>query len=404
MSKGKKERKTYYDFNGLNRNIPVIDVVAHYTGQTVRWGKPFHCPNPNHNDKNPSTVAYKDKNLCKCFSCTEGNGTYKNLDIVMAYYGCDAREGAKHFIEDFHLFGYGETKEEGFKYTLPLSPQEFRAIGLTYKAPKVSALKKEEWASHYSEAELAELARGMSFEYFYDEDPDTFYGICTAKARSVINQSEAKIALLEGYIDERLESKSDEDIALMMKELKEHRETTARITREQRRQYDKEMAEEKSAWEARKEEKPWKPSRPFKPELNLRLSPEKFNRLMEAISLDNDTSELMKERENHSSLLKIEAKITADMNRRFHVFVGRWEDSKSVEEAFAGRWEDDCIAPTVTDNEEGEVKELLDDWRWEAIEQEETTANADFFAGRWEDTEPEKPKKEKGYDVFDGRF
>lgn len=68
-------------------------------GKGIDTKKPFHCVNPDHEDKNPSMRYDRKREKCHCFSC---GADYDTLDLVSIEYGVT---GQALFLKAYDLFG-----------------------------------------------------------------------------------------------------------------------------------------------------------------------------------------------------------------------------------------------------------------------------------------------------------
>ena len=68
-------------YNELLKQADVVDVVSRYIDVT-KHGKSFRALCPFHNDKNPSLMISKEKQIFKCFVCGEGGNV---LNFVQKY-------------------------------------------------------------------------------------------------------------------------------------------------------------------------------------------------------------------------------------------------------------------------------------------------------------------------------
>ena len=73
-----------YNSREINKDIPIEEVMSRYAGSTMQRNKKFHCPNPQHPDKNPSATVNHDRNTCRCWSCAT---TFTPITVVMQ--NCD---------------------------------------------------------------------------------------------------------------------------------------------------------------------------------------------------------------------------------------------------------------------------------------------------------------------------
>lgn len=68
-------------------------------GKGIDTKKPFHCINPDHEDKNPSMSYDHRREKCHCFSC---GADYDTLDLIRIEYGVT---GQALFLKAYDLFG-----------------------------------------------------------------------------------------------------------------------------------------------------------------------------------------------------------------------------------------------------------------------------------------------------------
>lgn len=130
-----------YDLDGLNRAVPIDDVIARYSMVDPHRKGNISCPSPKHQDKTPSAHIYKDTNTCRCFSC---NTTFTPISIIMENMNLNLPQACDTLIKDFflpieHYSNASEIEQARKDYKagrtsdiFPFTPQECKLIGLPY--------------------------------------------------------------------------------------------------------------------------------------------------------------------------------------------------------------------------------------------------------------------------------
>lgn len=170
-----------YDTKSINQDVPIESVIATYAGIHLSnsRGKNIHCPSPNHNDKKPSAHIYKDKNICKCFSC---NASFNAIGLAKEYFpDLSFPDLCQKVLEDFGLNPYQYSnlaeveaattarKENKFYDTFPLNYEELDFIGLHGASQKESEITYAVNALDYFNHFFGEVPR-CAYDEVYDEN------------------------------------------------------------------------------------------------------------------------------------------------------------------------------------------------------------------------------------------
>lgn len=102
-------------FNELLKKADVVDVVSRYIDVT-KHGRSFRALCPFHNDKNPSLMISKEKQIFKCFVCGEGGNV---LNFVQKYEHITYLEAARKVAE---MVGYDNEAFRVAKVERHISP------------------------------------------------------------------------------------------------------------------------------------------------------------------------------------------------------------------------------------------------------------------------------------------
>ena len=102
-------------YNELLKQADVVDVVSRYIDVT-KHGKSFRALCPFHNDKNPSLMISKEKQIFKCFVCGEGGNV---LNFVQKYEKISYFEAAQRVAE---MVGFNHEDLKVAKFERHISP------------------------------------------------------------------------------------------------------------------------------------------------------------------------------------------------------------------------------------------------------------------------------------------
>lgn len=112
-----------YNSREINKDIPIEEVMSRYAGSTMQRNKKFHCPNPQHPDKNPSATVNHDRNTCRCWSCAT---TFTPITVVMQNCDLPFLQACERLVEDFGLDKYRYSNlAEVEEYWKPASERKF---------------------------------------------------------------------------------------------------------------------------------------------------------------------------------------------------------------------------------------------------------------------------------------
>ena len=112
-----------YNSREINKDIPIEEVMSRYAGSTMQRNKKFHCPNPQHPDKNPSATVNHDRNTCRCWSCAT---TFTPITVVMQNCDLPFPQACERLVEDFGLDKYRYSNlAEVEEYWKPASERKF---------------------------------------------------------------------------------------------------------------------------------------------------------------------------------------------------------------------------------------------------------------------------------------
>ncbi len=84
-------------FNELLKNADIVDIISRYI-DVSKQGRNYKALCPFHNDKNPSLMISKDKQIFKCFVCGEGGNVF---NFVQKYEQIPDSSAWKYFGPSF---------------------------------------------------------------------------------------------------------------------------------------------------------------------------------------------------------------------------------------------------------------------------------------------------------------
>jgi len=304
--------KGYYDFEGIKNNVPIRDVVAYYTGQHTDGSGAIHCPDPNHNDRNPSATFHDKKNNCRCWSC---NTTFNVLEVVKLNKGCDTfYEAAEILCNDFGLKDYVKYKDETPKKRSAITQVLLRKIGLDGHNLSLDEDEKDKDTVYiFNEAE--EQARYDIFELI-KVNPVSAYEMVISHLKDRIDKLTDSLLLVEEERENFIEKYGVNYIQTMLITTDDYMTFRQKEVDEAKAEYDNKVADEKDAYiKAGNPEKSFKPSCYFKRPKTQYEFIDNARRLIErGIAYLNDTNFIRDNRKELEAMNKSLEKIIAEYN------------------------------------------------------------------------------------------
>ena len=213
-----------------------MDAVLEYEGIEIRHQgntKFIKCPNPNHNDHNPSCVV--KPHYCRCFSCGFQAGALKLIQTLHGYdsHGSDFLEAA-NLLASIGGLPQWEAKahrdSDSDEKRCPITQKQFKLLGLyvtnSVFIPTGTALMKPNEGETY-EVNIVYTPTGHDIEYvtgyndkvsIYDlfrEDEVTFNYIVLGKLHERLSEMISN-HVLEYWADDEDHVRLEEDIELLL--------------------------------------------------------------------------------------------------------------------------------------------------------------------------------------------
>lgn len=198
----------YYFPLVINHSIPITAVMGDY-GLENSTKKMVHCPDIDHEDKNPSAKIYLNTNGCKCMSC---GAFLRPIDIVMQQENASFYQACEILVERYGLGKecYEEypdrTIEERTTDQFPLSYEDmillrFKVgvgnVPVKYKIQQEGYYDEDMHYRHYKEDYEVTEKEQVSIRRLFEEDREAFSYILQERLDNILEEQEKTLDSLD---------------------------------------------------------------------------------------------------------------------------------------------------------------------------------------------------------------